>query len=227
MGLADARTLAREWHKLIAAGTDPAHARATAAANTLAAICNDYLARDGAKLRTVDWSRGILARLVYPTLGSRPISELRRTDIVALLDMIEDANGAVMADRTLVIVRRVMNSHASRSDEFRSPIVRGMSGSRTPASRDRILTDNELRAIWASAEGVFGAFVRFLLLTAARRSEAAEMEWSEVTGPIGFSRPHATRPAKTYSARSAQRPSRSLQRSHAANGCSPSPDVDR
>jgi integrase len=29
---------------------------------------------------------------------------------------------------------------------------------------------------------VFGAFVRFLLLTAARRGEAAQMEWSEVAG---------------------------------------------
>jgi integrase len=181
MGLADARERAREWHKLIAAGTDPALARASAAANTLAAICNDYLARDGAKLRTVDWSRGVLARLVYPTLGSHPISEIRRTDIVALLDKIEDANGAVMADRTLAIVRRVMNWHAARSDDFRSPIVRGMARS-DGASRERILTDDELRALWHSAEGTFGALVRFLLLTAARRSEAAEMEWSEVVG---------------------------------------------
>jgi integrase len=181
MGLADARERAREWHKLIAAGTDPALARASAAANTLAAICNDYLARDGAKLRTVDWSRGVLARLVYPTLGSRPIAEIRRTDIVALLDRIEDGNGAVMADRTLAIVRRVMNWHAARSDDFRSPIVRGMSRA-VGASRERILTDDELRALWHSAEGTFGAFVRFLLLTAARRSEAAEMEWSEVVG---------------------------------------------
>jgi integrase len=181
LGLADARDRAREWHKLIAAGTDPAHARASAAANTLSAICNDFLTREGAKLRTADWSRGILARLVYPTLGSRPISALRRTDIVALLDRIEDDNGPVMADRTLAIIRRVMNWHATRSDDFRSPIVRGMSRG-NGVSRDRILTDDELRALWHSTEGVFGMIVRFLLLTAARRSEAAEMEWSEVAG---------------------------------------------
>jgi hypothetical protein len=125
ISLEDARARAREWHKLIDAGTDPAHVRAEAAANTLEAICKEYLARDGAKLRTADWCRTVLERLVFPTFGSRPITEVRRSDIVRLLDKIEDQNGAVMADRTLAIVRRVMNWHAARSDDFRSPIVKG------------------------------------------------------------------------------------------------------
>jgi integrase len=50
-------------------------------------------------------------------------------------------------------------------------------------ARIRILTDNELRAVWTAASqpgDLFGAFVRFLLLTAARRDEAARMSRSEI-----------------------------------------------
>jgi integrase len=180
--LEDARTKARSWHKLISAGTDPAQAQAAAAQNTLHAICAEYLARDGAKLRSREWRRAALERLVYPSLGAQPIAEIRRSDIVRLLDKIEDERGSAMADRTLAIIRRVMNWHAARSDDFRSPIVRGMARTSSRA-RDRVLSDDELRSIWRTANGsLFGSYLRFLLLTAARRNEAAKMEHGELSG---------------------------------------------
>jgi integrase len=129
-----------------------------------------------------------MVRLVYPVMGARPIEDIRRSDIVRLLDRIEDNNGPVMADLTLAYIRRVMNWHASRSDEFRSPIVRGMT--RTSAkerARSRILTDDELRAVWKAAEataGPFGTYIKFLLLTAARRCEASSMTWDEFTDGV-------------------------------------------
>jgi integrase len=181
ISLEDARTKAREWLKQISSGIDPAQAQATAARDTLQAICTEYLARDGSKLRSVDWRRAALERLVYPALGSRPIVEVRRSDIVRLLDKIEDKNGPAMADQTLAILRKIMNWHAARSDDFRSPIVRGM-GRGKETSRDRILDDDELRAVWKAAEGLFGSYVKFLLLTSARRNEASEMERAELSG---------------------------------------------
>jgi integrase len=88
-----------------------------------------------------------------------------------------------MATQTLAIIRKVMNWHAMRSDDFLSPIVRGMARTqRSEQARERILTDDELRKIWVANYGVFGSFVRFLLLTAARRSEVAGMTWAELQG---------------------------------------------
>jgi integrase len=182
VSLADARATAQEWLAQIVQGIDPAATKAERERDTLQAICTEYLARDGAKLRSVNWRRAALERLVYPTLGSRPIMEVRRSDIVRLLDKIEDERGAAMADRTLAIIRKIMNWHAARSDEFRSPIVRDMARRRA-VSRDRILTDDEICAVWKAANGsLFGSYLRFLLLTAARRNEAAKMEWAEVSG---------------------------------------------
>jgi integrase len=60
--------------------------------------------------------------------------------------------------------------------------------SRTSASerrRQRILTDDELRAVWRAAEAqpsVFSRLLQFLLLTATRRNEAARMRRDEVSG---------------------------------------------
>jgi integrase len=153
---------------------------AIAKADSFQAICEDYLSREGGKLRTVEWRHQVLARLVYPALGGKPIDDIRRSDIVRLLDQIEDQNGPVMATKTLAVIRKVMNWYASRSDDFRSPIVRGMARG-TGVARDRILTDDELRAIWKASEGTHeGSYVRFLLLTAARRSEVAGMQWTEL-----------------------------------------------
>ena len=53
-------------------------------------------------------------------------------------------------------------------------------------ARDRVLSDDELRRVWKQAEanGVFGALIRFILLTAARRSEASELRWSEIRSGV-------------------------------------------
>jgi integrase len=156
--------------------------QAIAKADTLQAICEEYLRRS--TIRTKDWRKAQLERLVYPVLGAKPIDELRRSDIVQLLDRIEEESGGSMADQTLAIVRRVLNWHASRSDDFRSPIVRGMARTKpSERARERTLSDEELREVWkATSATPFGCFLRFVLLTATRRSEAAQAKRSELVG---------------------------------------------
>jgi integrase len=156
--------------------------QAVAKADTLQAICEDCLRR--ADLRTNAWRKRVLERVVYPVLGAKPIDEVRRSDIVQLLDRIEDERGGPMADQTLAIIRRVMNWHASRSDDFRSPIVRGMARTKPKERpRERTLTDDELRLVWRVAEAEpLGRYVQFVLLTATRRNEAAHARRSEIDG---------------------------------------------
>jgi integrase len=182
--LSRARTLASEARGHLEDGKDPSTVRA-AAENTLKAICEGYLFREGSILRTGEERSRALHRLVYPKLGHTQIDAIRRSDIVRLLDGIEDENGPVMADKVLAFLSRVFSWHASRSDEFRSPLVRGMRRSRPKErARERILTDDEIRSIWRTAEGRFGLLLRFILLTAARRSEASEMTWGEIDGGV-------------------------------------------
>jgi integrase len=173
----------------VAEGRDPAEAKqaakekaAVAAKDTLRAVCEDYLRREGKKLRTVAQRESILKRHVYKKLGSRQIDAIERIEITRLLDTVEDESGPRAADMVLAVLRKIFNWHAARSNRFSSPVVRGMARAE-PNARSRTLSDDELRAVWRTAEetnGPFGALVQFLLLTSARRGEAAAMPRSEL-----------------------------------------------
>ena len=175
----------------VATGGDPLgekRRKVLAAKGTFRTVAESYFKREGGKLRSIDQRRRVFERLIFPAFGRLPIEAIRRRDVIALLDKIEDERGPVMADRTLAYLGRVFNWHAVRDDTFRSPIVRGMA--RTSAkerARARILSDDELRRVWKAAgesTGPFGPFVRFVLLSGARRNEAARMTRSEVVNGV-------------------------------------------
>jgi integrase len=193
--LAAARKLAAAAMLDVAEGRDPSKAKqaakqraADAAKDTLRAVCEGYLKREGKNLRSVAARESILERLVYGKLGNRPVDAIERIEIARLLDKIEDEKGARAADMTLAVLRRVFNWHAARSNRFSSPIVRGMARCKPKErARHRVLADDELRSVWRAAEeisGPFSALVRFLLLTGARRSEASAMRWGEIEDTI-------------------------------------------
>jgi hypothetical protein len=134
LSLYKARQEAKAVIGAVTKGGDPMMERrkaTRAAENTFHTIAEEFLARDGAALRSNRQQRMTFERLVYPKFGSRQINEIRRSENARLLDKIADENGPVMADVTLSFLRRVMNWHAVRSDDFRSPIVRGMARSKT------------------------------------------------------------------------------------------------
>jgi integrase len=121
------------------------------------------------------------------TWAGRDFESIRRQDIASLLDKIERDAGPSAADKILNIISRIASWYQSRHDSYTSPVVRGMRRvSIKEQARDRILNDDELRAIWKTAEanGQFGAFVRLLLLTGQRREKVATMKWSDVADGV-------------------------------------------
>jgi integrase len=95
-------------------------------------------------------------------------------------------NGPHMAQAVLAFLSKLFNWYASRHDNFMPPIRRGMARTKQKESaRNGILSDDELRAVWRAAEVSSGPYdhpVRFLLLTATRRSEATKMVRGELVG---------------------------------------------
>jgi integrase len=184
LSLDDARREAKKILGEVARGGDPVVERRKAAdaqRHALRAIVDEYFAREGKKLRSADKRRGTLEKHVLPKLGAWNIYDIKRTDIQRVLDAVEDATSGGRADQVLAYVRALFNWFAARSDDFRSPIVKRMARSQ-PKSRERILTDDEIRALWKSTQRLpvpLGQYVRFLLLTGCRRNEAAGATWSE------------------------------------------------
>src|SRR5262249_23227459 len=74
-----------------------------------------------------------------------------------------------------------------------SPIVRGMARG-SAATRDRILSDDEIRKIWAACDTCSGGnFVRFALLTAQRHGILATMRWRDIQGDVWTIPPESAR----------------------------------
>lgn len=192
LGLAQARKLASDALFAVAQGIDPIDGRRTekqaaaaAVEGTLAAVAKQYLDIAASKLRSHDFYKSVFERHVLPRLGERQVAELRRSEIVAELDKIEAASGPSAADMALAVLSTALSWYEKRSDMFRSPIIKGMR--RVKASeraRDRVLDDDELRRVWEAAGdkriGVYGQVVRFMVLTGARRSEAAALTRTEI-----------------------------------------------
>ena len=194
---------AHKWADIIqgdiAIGADPVARRqlervAQSNKGKFRTIAENYVKREAAKIRSMPERKIILDRLVYPVIGDTVAVKLKRSDIVALLDKVEDENGPGMADSVLMVVRRICSWHAARDDDFRSPIVRGM-GRNNKAGRERILSDDEIRVLWSTSGEiiansecervglvVYSRLLRFLLHTATRLRESARADFTEHSG---------------------------------------------
>jgi integrase len=198
ISIGEARDVADEARVSAARKIDPIEAgrakqrraaeEAEAAVNTLRVVAEKYLdLPEQKRLRSLNRRENDFKRLIYPTLGDRRIESIKRSEIADLLDDIAKTKGPVMADRILAALRRLLNWYALRSisDDYVSPIMRGMARTSTKErARKRILSDNELRALWRACDeaGMFGHYVKFTLLTATRRNEAAHLRRAEIDG---------------------------------------------
>ena len=191
LSLMAARELAIKALRQVKSGIDPAaekrkkrEAESAAEADTLRAVADEYLRREGDKLRTLDQRKADLELLCKP-LGALPLEQISRGQFARIFDHIADTRGPVRRDRVLGAAKRLLTWHASRS-EYRPVLGRESKRlvSIREGARSRVLSDDELRKVWLAAEqtGVFGAYLRLLLLTASRRSEAAGMRRGELEG---------------------------------------------
>jgi integrase len=172
-----AREIARDQIRKIKSGAD------RAGPETFSAIAEGWLKHHVEKkgLRTGDKIRRTLAYHVLPAWGGRDFASIRRGDVAKLLDKVE-SSGPVMADSVLHIVSGICSWYATRNDSYVTPICKGMRRtSPKERARSRILSDDELRAVWNECHGTFGAFVKLALLTAQRREKVCAMRWEDIS----------------------------------------------
>jgi integrase len=217
----DAVKEARDLRQRIDRGEDPLEDRdAVSKDTTLKAIAEDFLtdqcglARDAngkvvrdakgrgvfdpalSKIRSGRMRIRAFENWVFPTLGSKQIADVKRSEISDLLRKTKDHKdgGPSLAHSVLAFLSKLFNWYAVNggNDDFTNPIARGMSPIK-PKERagERTLDDDEIRDIWAVLDEAdrgkvkdvppcFARLVRTLLLTAVRRVEAARASWPEV-----------------------------------------------
>lgn len=178
-----ARSFAREVIARIKQGK-PAFEPPPIKPDTVEAVITSWAVQHGSKLRTGSEIMRVLERHVIPVWRNRPFVEIGRLDIAQLLDAVEAKHGPWVADSVLSALRAVAGWYTTRHDSYRPPFVGRMRRvKKEDRKRDRILNDDELRAVWKAAEdaGIFGALVRLLLLTAQRRDKVASLRWTDIS----------------------------------------------
>jgi integrase len=175
LNIEEAREKARAVIAAVRAGRD------AGGPQTFASVAEAWMQRhvQGKGLRSSDQIRWRLNRLL-PIWGGRDFETIRRGEIARLLDQIEDESGARSADQALSIISGMVTFFAKRNEDYVSPLVKGMRRySKADNARARILSDDELRALWA-VEGNFADMLKLLLLTGQRQAKVSAMKWSEV-----------------------------------------------
>lgn len=182
----EARARARMALQRIAAGL-PAIEPRTEAPETFRQVAENWQRRhvEAKGLRSRAEIERTLNKYVMPSWGDREFIGIRRRDIASLLDRIEDEHGARQADLVLAYLRTMATWYAARRDDYVPPFIRGMRRA-APVKRARVLTDDELRAVWGEAQkpGQLGAVIRLALLTAQRREKIASMRWEDIDGEV-------------------------------------------
>lgn len=147
---------------------------------TLGDVIPDYIEKH-AKVHNRDWKNK--ARLLdkFTGLHRMRIDEIKRADVVRACDLIHKS-APVSANRALAHLKHLMGWCVERGMIDASPIA-GMKPLSKERPRERVLSDDELGALWAAcdAEGYpFGDCMKLLILSGQRRAEVAEMCWSEI-----------------------------------------------
>ncbi len=186
MGVADARRAARAALVALAkAAPKPPPAPPAAPPPMLfAAVAADFVARHVAGLRTAVAYQRRVAKIVAEW-GRRPITEITRRDVIGLLEDRVRTLGGNSARHLHSDLAALFGFAADRDLIENSPTfgIRGRRLHGLAKVRERVLTDDELRAVWHAAHafgGDYGATVQLLLLTGCRRSEIGDLRWSEV-----------------------------------------------
>lgn len=194
LSLENARIKYHTAYKSVKAGIDPLevalHAQAERnAAPTIKELVADYLKRH-AEVNKKSWleDKRILEKEVLPLWQHRKAEDIRKRDIITLLDKILDRGVPGIANNTFKIIRMMFNWAVKKDILQISP----SSGIDMPAPlnvRDRALTADEVKMVWAALEDPSTSMIceirqalKLILVTAQRPGEVIGLHTNEIDG---------------------------------------------
>ena len=180
-----ARKPAQEALGGVASGVDPAGLKKAArearkaeksADDKVDAVAKLFLERYVNRNVGAAWAREserLLRMEIVPKLGVKRLGDIKRADVHDMLDEIVDRGAPIIANRTLAVLRRMCNWAIERGIIAISPCDR-IKAPAMEETRDRVLSDDEVRLAWRAFERIgwpFGQIAQLLLLTGARSPE--------------------------------------------------------
>ena len=165
-----------------------AEARATQEAqlNNFSSVAEQFIAlhvRPKLKPKPASYAERMVRNEMVKAWGKRPISGIGSREVVDLVQGIA-ARAPIQANRVMQTARKLFGWAQKRGVVESNP-VEGLDKPGKEQSRDRVLSDAELAAVWAAAGGLgypYGTLVQMLVLTGQRLGEVARMRWTDIDG---------------------------------------------
>jgi integrase len=183
--LALARANAGELQAKVRLGADPAADKQraqTEAGNTVGSLIDQYL-----DVRKDDWRHGTarqvrhhLLRHARPLHGL-PIAALTLRDVAKLLNGIATNSGNVAHNRVRSSLEKFVGWTIQQGHSLPQGNVVSNTAKRPEKTRDRVLNDVELKAVWSNLnEDDYGAILKLLILCGQREAEIGGLRWDEI-----------------------------------------------
>jgi len=124
-----------------------------------------------------------LAKDVIPAIGHKKAKNVRKRDLVKIIDRVKDRGAPAMANRLHSVLSKLFKFAVIRDILDTSPYAFVPLPSKK-GERDRALNDDEIRVFWkglddSDMDSLKRLGLKLLLTTAQRRSEVIKAEWQE------------------------------------------------
>lgn len=197
VSLKDAREARDDARKLVAKGIDPSAVRKAKKAATVESASNSFelIAREWFEKNEAAWAESysskVIRRLemyVFPWLGKNPISEIKASDLLPVLQRIETKGGVETAHRTRAICSRVFRYAIStaRCEQDPASVLIGALSKKSKTNHFASTTEPaEARPILRAMDGYSGtpvvqAALRLASLVFVRPNELRKAEWEDI-----------------------------------------------
>jgi integrase len=141
-----------------------------------------YLAAKKERLRPATYKQAKYHfAVLWQPLLSLPIDGVKRVTVAAHLQELTKKHGRTAAGRARTNLSALFSWAMKEGLCDVNPVITTNDPDEGIPPRDRVLSDQELVAVWkACGDDDHGRIVKLLILTAARRGEIGALKWSEV-----------------------------------------------
>jgi integrase len=181
MNVAQAHDAWRQARRQVEAGQDPGQ-RVECGATGFEGVFEEWLRRDQAENRSRRVVEYRIRKYALPKWKGREITDIKRRDVLDVVDAIADRGTIIMARRVHGHLHRLFVWSVGRGIIETNPMA-NMDRPGSETKRERVLTEEELVKVWKGAGELgqpYASLFKLLILTGARRDEIGQLLWSEI-----------------------------------------------
>ncbi len=179
-----ARERAKDLRQQIDRGQDPLRSKQQRRGEpTFGDLVDEYLRVEAKNQKGLVEYKRILHADALPEWRNVPASDIRRRDIISLIES-KAQTAPIMANRLFELLRRLFN-FAIRRDIIEANPCTQVKKPGSERSKDRVLSSDEIHTFWATLDGPCfsehtAAALRLVLATAQRPGEVVSVTWDEM-----------------------------------------------